>query len=1321
MVRLYKSGLRFLTVIGIALFTPFFAWSQCNFTNLNPAYCSNDAAFTLTGGTTYYGAGVSGSTFNPSAAGVGTHTLYTTNGATASYTVNTTSTYYNPDPTAGSTVSFPSLPGDESSPSTAIGFNFSFYGNTYSALTINANGYLIFGAPTNSGLNQTIPSATAPNNLIAAAWDNLDISTGGTVTTAVVGSAPRRRFIVNFIGVRHSGAPQTVTVQVQLHESTNIIELHCQNIQFDGGAGMTQGIENSGGTAATVVPGRNNTNWTTSASYVAFIPSCTSQQSVVVTAPPATLVPTTITSTICNGQKAQFTIPAQANVIYQLLRVSDNSPMSPTYTFTAGSNIIESNALTATTDIKIHATNTAAPGCQADVYSFATITVLQPAAITAQPVASQTICEGGNANFSVTATGSSLSYQWRKNGVDIPGANTNTYAITSVAAADNGTYTVVVSNGCTPGINSSASVLTVQEIPEIASPPANAIVCAGGSATFTVNPGVTTNPSYQWFKGATPVGTNSATYTIPAAVVADAGSYSVRVSGTCAPPINSAAATLTVNTAPAITGQPVASQALCEGVPASFTVTASGTAPTYQWKKNGVSIGGATAATYTIPSIATADGATYTVEVSGTCTPPVTSTGSVLTVRELPEVLADPASQTICVGSPVTFSVNVGATTNPTYQWNKNGSIIGGATNPTYTIASVATGDAGNYSVTVNGICGTPVTSGDGLLTVDTAPAITAQPIASQALCEGVPASFSVTATGTALAYQWKKNGVNIGGATAATYTIPSLVTADGATYTVVISGTCTPPVTSNGSVLTIRELPEILANPASQTVCAGSPVTFSVNVGATTNPTYQWNKNGSVISGATNPTYTIPSVAASDAANYSVTVNGICGTPVTSGNAALTVDTAPAITAQPAASQALCEGVPASFSVTATGTALTYQWRKNGVNIGGATAATYTIPSIVTADGATYTVVISGTCTPPVTSNGSVLTIRELPEVLANPASQTVCAGSPVTFSVNVGATTNPTYQWNKNGSPISGATNPTYTIASVATSDAANYSVTVNGICGTPVTSGNAALTVDTAPAITAQPAASQALCEGVPASFSVTATGTALTYQWRKNGINIGGATAATYTIPSILTADGATYTVVISGTCTPPVTSNGSVLTVRELPEVLANPASQTVCVGSPVTFSVNVGVTTSPTYQWNKNGSPISGATNPTYTIASVATSDAANYSVTVNGICGSPVTSGNAVLTVDTAPAITAQPVASQALCEGVPASFSVTATGTALTYQWKKNGVNIGGATASTYTIPSLVTADGATYTVMISGTCTPPVTSNSSVLTIR
>jgi hypothetical protein len=87
-------------------------------------------------------------------------------------------------------------------------------------------------------------------------------------------------------------------------------------------------------------------------------------------------------------------------------------------------------------------------------------------------------------------------------------------------------------------------------------------------------------------------GATSSSYTIAATVAADAGNYDVVVSGTCTPAVTSAVATLTVNALPVITGQPVASQAICEGSSATFTVTATGTGLTYQWKKNGVDIGG---------------------------------------------------------------------------------------------------------------------------------------------------------------------------------------------------------------------------------------------------------------------------------------------------------------------------------------------------------------------------------------------------------------------------------------------------------------------------------------------------------------------------------------------------------------------------------------------------------------------------------------------------------------------------------------------------------------------------------------------------------
>jgi hypothetical protein len=90
-----------------------------------------------------------------------------------------------------------------------------------------------------------------------------------------------------------------------------------------------------------------------------------------------------------------------------------------------------------------------------------------------------------------------------------------------------------------------------------------------------------------------------------------------------------------------------------------------------------------------------------------------------------------------------------------------------------------------------------------------------------------------------------------------------------------------------------------------------------------------------------------------------------------------------------------------------------------------------------------------------------------------------------------------------------------------------------------------------VVTAPAITNQPASLSATV-GTGATFSVVATGTApLTYQWRKNGTDIAGATAATYTLVSVATADAGTYTVVVTNSAGS-LTSTGAVLTVTAAP-------------------------------------------------------------------------------------------------------------------------------------------------------------------------
>jgi hypothetical protein len=449
----------------------------------------------------------------------------------------------------------------------------------------------------------------------------------------------------------------------------------------------------------------------------------------------------------------------------------------------------------------------------------------------------------------------------------------------------------------------------------------------------------------------------------------------------------------------------------------------------------------------------------------------------------------------------------------------------------------------------------------------------------------------------------------------------------------------------SSGGTKTIA--PTIAAQPASLTVTAGQTATFSVTAAGTAPFSYQWLKNNANISGATAASYTTPATIVGDSgAKFDVAVSNSAGS-VMSGMAILTVNAVPVgptITAQPT-SQSVTVGQTATFNVTATGTApLMYQWQKNGGNISGATAASYTTPATIAGDsGATFDVVVSNTVGSQ-TSTMATLTVNAGPvgpTITAQPTSQSVTVGLTATFNVTATGTAPLMYQWQKNGGNISGATAASYTTpATIAGDSGAKFDVVVSNTVGSQ-TSTMATLTVNAGPVgptITAQPT-SQSVTLGQTATFSVTATGTApLMYQWQKNGGNISGATAASYTTPATVAGDsGATFDVVVSNTVGSQ-TSTMATLTVNAGPvgpTITVQPANQTVTVGQTATFSVTATGTAPLTYQWQKNGGNISGATAASYTTpATVAGDSGATFDAVVSNTVGSQ-TSMMATLTVN--------------------------------------------------------------------------------------
>ena len=399
--------------------------------------------------------------------------------------------------------------------------------------------------------------------------------------------------------------------------------------------------------------------------------------------------------------------------------------------------------------------------------------------------------------------------------------------------------------------------------PAITSQPSASTICAESNTTFSAVFSNATGYQWQVDRGAGFInisntapysGANTATLTITGATAGINGyAYRVVATGACSPAATSNSATLTVNSAPAITSQPNAS-AICAGSNTTFSAVSSN-ATGYQWQvnqgagfiniSNTAPYSGANTATLTITgATAGINGYAYRVIATGSCSPAATSNSAKLTVNSAPAITSQPSASTICAGANTIFTA---AASNATgYQWQvdqgagfiniSNGAPYSGATTATLTITGATAGINGYaYRVVATGSCSPAATSNSATLTVSS---VTGSATKNNVSCNGGSnGSITLTPSGGTAPYTYNWGGGILTkdrvGLTAGIYTV-----------TIKDANGCTGNVS-----VTIIEPALLVATAGAQTnVSCNGGATGSATVkvtGGTGSYTYSWSPSG--------------------------------------------------------------------------------------------------------------------------------------------------------------------------------------------------------------------------------------------------------------------------------------------------------------------------------------------------------------------------------------------------------------------------------------------------------------------------------------------
>lgn len=362
--------------------------------------------------------------------------------------------------------------GDDGNQNTiSLGFTFKFDGVDYTTFSINTNGFIRLGTTIAASPWINLLSNTAAQRpLIAPFWDD-NHRNAGAITYAVTGSSPNRILEVGWDGINIGGGGSTsganvASYKLRLYETTNVIDF------------VYGPVMNTAG-ALTASVGLNGND-----SFLSVNPTAT---------------PSVSSTTASNS------INSTVNLVGKRFRFTPNVPQY-TYEWSsvpAGFTSSVANPTANPTETTTYSVVVTGPnGCSSTVSK--TITVSSGVAIGTQPSAVGPLCQGANTSFSVVASGPSLQYQWRKDGVAVVGnatATTATLVLNGVLPSQSGVYDVMITPACGESVLSTPQSLIVYPTPTL-EPIANQNYCSGELANVTTLSGTPAGVTFDVTGGA---------------------------------------------------------------------------------------------------------------------------------------------------------------------------------------------------------------------------------------------------------------------------------------------------------------------------------------------------------------------------------------------------------------------------------------------------------------------------------------------------------------------------------------------------------------------------------------------------------------------------------------------------------------------------------------------------------------------------------------------------------------------------------------------------------------------------------------------------